>query len=406
MAKTRQRRMRGTGSITRRKSGLWVGRVVYDGHSHQVTSMDRAELLTKLEQAKADLKEMGYLADKTITVQAWTERWLADFMDSRRAKTWTSYASLLRGHVQPVIGTKPLAKVTPADVRSVAKRITASGLSSTTAARCYRVLSMCLEDARREKLVGENVCTRVDAPSEATVERGSFTVDQTRAILKAAAESPDGSRHIIALLTGTRQSERLGLTLDALHLDEGYLTVDWQLQELQSQHGCGPRLPTGLYPCGFKQGARCPTRSWRVPPATAYRVLEGRMALVDPKSKNGVRSVPLIPPAVAALRMHLEATAGQPNPHGLVWHRDGHPIDRHDDGDSWRALITSVGLPASATTHWARHSVATLLMEAGVDAHVVGEIVGHGSVAVTRGYQHVSSALAREAMGRLAALLA
>lgn len=406
MAKQRQRRMRGTGTITRRKDGLWIGRVTIDGRRHQVTSMDREKLMEKLEQARADLKAMGYVADRTTTFQVWSERWLADFTGDLRGKTWATYASLLRRHVQPRIGSKAVAAITPADVRGVNKAITAAGLSSTTALQAYRVLSMCLEDARREELITENVCTRVDAPKKRAASRGAFTVEQTRDLLHAAAEMPDGSRHIIALLTGMRQSERLGLTIESLNLDEGFATVDWQLQELQYEHGCGPRSAAG-YPCGKSQGARCPRRSFRVPDDVDYRILAGRMALTPPKSRHGIRAVPLIPPAVAAIRAHLKTTTGQPNPHDLVWHTsEGGPIMHADDQASWRTLVTSVGLPATATTHWARHSVATLLMEAGIDAHVIGEIVGHGSVAVTRGYQHVSSALAMDAMKKLGELIA
>jgi site-specific recombinase XerD len=47
-----------------------------------------------------------------------------------------------------------------------------------------------------------------------------------------------------------------------------------------------------------------------------------------------------------------------------------------------------------------------MLMAAGVDTKVVGELVGHGSVAVTRVYQHVSSELARQGMSKLGELLA
>lgn len=407
MAKKTTRRSPGQGSITQRKNGLWVGRIVYDGRTFQVTSMDLDSLHDKMDEAKADLKEQGYLADKTITVRAWTERWLADLAGDRRGKTWASYASLLRAHVQPLFGTKPLAKVSPADIRALRAAIVGKGRSSTTALRCYRVLSMCLEDARRERLVTENVCTRVDPPKAATVERGAFTVPQTRALILAATQMPGGTRHIAALLTGLRQSERLGLTLDALRMDESRALVTWQLQELQHQHGCGPRLATGVYPCGYKQGARCPSRSWRVPPDVPFRVLDGRLALTPPKSRHGVRSVPLIRPMAAAIRKHLDDTADQPNPHGLVWRNpDGSPIAHADDEASWKALVASVGLPETATSHWARHSVATLLKEAGVDLHVIGEIVGHGSVAVTKGYVHVSSDLALDGMNRFGELLA
>jgi site-specific recombinase XerD len=53
------------------------------------------------------------------------------------------------------------------------------------------------------------------------------------------------------------------------------------------------------------------------------------------------------------------------------------------------------------TTHWARHTTATVLMELGVDAKIIGEIVGHQSEAVPRRYQHVPSAAARDGMDKL-----
>ncbi|MBT1632367.1 tyrosine-type recombinase/integrase [Curtobacterium flaccumfaciens] len=53
------------------------------------------------------------------------------------------------------------------------------------------------------------------------------------------------------------------------------------------------------------------------------------------------------------------------------------------------------------STRWARHTTATVLMELGVDAKFIGEIVGHQSEAVTRRYHHVSSAAARDAMDKL-----
>lgn len=410
-----KRRANGEGTVTQRGNGLWIGRIEGGEDSNtgkrrriQVTSMDHDVLLTKLVAAKASLAEFGYVADPKVTVRGWTETWLTDIADHQlKPKTYTTYASLLRKHVQSAIGTKRLAELTPADVRKVRERILAAGLSTTTALQAYRVLSKCLEDARRENLVTQNVCDRVDAPAKAISTRGAFTVDQTRELLRAAADIPGGSRYIAALLMGIRQSEALGLTLDMIDLNAGTAKIAWQLQELQKRHGCGARAVDGRYPCGFKQGTRCPYGGWRVEDGAEYQILDGRLALVRPKSRKGFRSVPLLPVVVAAIRHHLAATAGTPNPHCLVWHAaSGAPIDHKTDETGWKDLVESVGLPRSCTTHWARHSVATLLKAAQVDTMVIGEIVGHGAVAVTEKYIHVSSAQAVEAMDRLAKMLA
>lgn len=406
MAATK-RRAKGEGGISRRASGLWVGRITHDGGKVQVTSMDHAELVVKMQKAREQLARYGHVANTATTVTEWTERWLTEIAAPKlRPKTQSTYASLIRKHIQPAIGRKPLVKLTPADIRAVRKAITdTAGLSTTTARQAYRVLSRCLEDARRERLITENVCDRVDAPPSAIVKRGAFTVPQTLTLLRLAAGMPGGSRHIAQLLMGLRQSEALGLTLDDLDLDAGHAVIRWQLQELVYEHTCGPRGKDRRHPCGYKQGARCPQRVWRVPDAYDYTVLGDRLALVPVKSRHGMRTVPIVPFALTAIRRHLQDVAGQPNPHRLVWHDGGRPIRHTADEASWVSLVTAAGLPAECTTHWARHSVATLLKREGVDTLVIGEIVGHGAAQVTEGYIHISSEQAREAMGRLAAAL-
>lgn len=413
-------RKRGEGSIKMRPNGVWVARVnqVIDGVRRpvQITGVDFDDVMERFEKAKEDIRNYGFVPDPKMTVTVWTERWLEEIAKPKvRPDTWSSYASLLRKWVQHAIGDHKLAKLTPADIRKV-RTLMAVGIpgdkagpsSSSTALKCYRVLRKCLEDARREGLLTQNVADRVDAPKKAVSRRGSFTVEQVRSIFTAAGKIPGGSRYVAGLLLGVRQSEAIGLTLPYVDLDRGIASIAWQLQEIPWQHNCGPRGEKGRHPCGFVQAARCPQQTRRIPDGYDHHMLQGNYALVEVKSKAGVREIPILPPLERAIRLHLEATAHIPNPHGLLWrHDDGSPISHKEDQAGWRALMKAAELDDTCTTHWARHSVATLLLEVGVDAKVVGEIVGHGSVAVTRqNYQHVSTALAREGMGRLDTLLA
>lgn len=401
------RRAYGEGSITQRPNGLWVGRVEagYDteGKRQQitVTSMSHATMLEKMEKARGDVKVYGYTADPKTTLTDWTEKWLTEINRSVRGKTYAGYASILRKWVQPTIGRRKMSALSPDDWRRVRDEMTKAGRSTTHALQCYRVLRKCLEDARREGIITENVLTRVDPPKRAVNTRGAFSAEQSRLILSVA-----GLRHRAALLTAARQSELLGLTWPYVDIDGPHpeIRIEWQLQELRERHGCGTRGEGGVYPCGFKQAARCPSRSWQIPEGYEHVIVEGRLALVRPKSRHGYRRIPLVPALAAALREYRDST--ERGPHGLVWHDAGHPIRHKDDEIEWKAAMTRAGLPEACTLHWARHSTATLLMESGVDAKVVGEIVGHGSVAVTRGYQHVSSELARQGMSKLGELLA
>lgn len=102
--------------------------------------------------------------------------------------------------------------------------------------------------------------------------------------------------------------------------------------------------------------------------------------------------------------------AAEPNEHGLVWPRDcGRPQKADTDLAEWHALQDEVGVRHASGRyyhlHEARHTTATLLLEAGVSEAVVIAIMGHSSIITTRGYQHVSQALARRALDDVAARL-
>ncbi|MDQ1736550.1 MAG: hypothetical protein QOH56_2801 [Pseudonocardiales bacterium] len=229
------------------------------------------------------------------------------------------------------------------------------------------------------------------------------------AMLDVAAGRPDGSRWVAALLQGMRQGECLGLTWKAVDLDAGVIDVSWQLQSIPYQHGC---TRTGArWECARRFGGDCPSRSLRIPDGYEYRQLDGNLCLVRPKTEKGTRLIPLVPWMSAALTQWRKVAPA--SPHGLVWPRpDGRPQTSKADAEAWRDL-QDVGQVASVDDtagrryqlHEARHTTATLLLEAGVDSEVIKAILGHSSIVTSRGYQHVSQELARKAMNELAGKL-
>lgn len=392
-----------------------------DGRRRQLTVTSRTAqgARDKMAVKRKEIEEFGSPLDRTATVRDWSERWLRDFKRPKlKPNSLAAYESVTRTWIVPTIGSKVVASLKPSDVLLVHKAIGSAGLSSSTARKAYDVMSGMLEDARREGLCARNVAADVDAPAMAVSDRGALSTEDALHILRAAAGLVDGTKWWTALLGGLRQSERSGALVSSLNLDAAMLTVEWALEEIASEHGCGEQV-AGAWPCGKSRGGSCTDRKYKMPDGFEYRHLYGRLFLVRPKSGK-TRQVPLIAPLVEALRRYIDATADWPNPHGLLWrHPDGTPILPSEDEQAWRDLLHSVGIitaeqtkppkfreagtPDIPTTHWARHTTATVLMNLGVDAKIIGEIVGHGSESVTRGYQHVSTPAAIEAMDRLGA---
>jgi integrase len=393
-----------------------------DGSRRQRYVHDRtkAGARAKLDALKAELKEYGAPLDKTTTVAAWASVWLETVCrPNLKPNSYAANASTIRTWIVPTIGTRKVASLKPSDIRTVHTAVRDAGRSSTTARHAHQVLHSMLKVARVEGLCARNVADDVTPPKTAESPRGALSPEDAIAVLKASAETGEGLRWWLALLGGIRQGERCGALIESLDLDNPsgpVYKVEWSLTQVTRQHGCGT-LEDGSWACGKSRGAFCPRGRYKLPDGAKYRHLNMRLFLLTPKSGH-TRYVPLVPQLADALRRYLEASKDVPNPYGLIWrHPNGEPITAKEDEQMWRDLLYKAGVitkeqtkepkdraPGTAdipTTHWARHTTATVLMELGVDAKIIGEIVGHASEQTTRRYQHVSSPVAREAMGRL-----
>lgn len=414
MPKTRSH---GDGALYEIRGGkLWRG--VVDGgldangdrQQWYVTAKTKAECARRLNRLRAEVAEHGSPLAKSVKVEQWAPHWLETVAKPDiDPKTYAGYASLVRKWIVPTLGHRKISALKPSDVRTLRVKMTDAGRATSTVRQAHIVLSMILDAAVAEKIVRTNVANDVRKPGArgavVVKERGSLTTEQALAILKAAAAMPDsaGSRWWFKLLVGQRQGEILGATIADLDLENGLYTVNWKLEELRREHGCGGT-------CRFKQGARCPDAKWITPDDFESIRLTGAWHLTRPKSRTG-RVVPLIPQLVEAIKRHLAATADQPNPHGLIWHdKDGNPILPKDDAQQWRDLLANAGVidkkdaVASGTTltgHWARHTTVTILASLGVDFQIIGEIVGQSSVQVTAMYRHAQASEKRAAVEKI-----
>ena len=234
-------------------------------------------------------------------------------------------------------------------------------------------------------------------PAMAPSTRDAIPVDDAKKLLRKADGTPDLARWILALYQALRQGEALGLEWDRVDLDNGTLDIAWQLQPLPRDKDAG-RI---VFPEGME----------------ARHVVD-HYYLLRPKTSKGRRMVPLSPMAWAALKAWREVAPE--NEWGLVFTlpdnrrmrgREDSPRPRHKGRDRalWYALQDEAGVRRSDggryTLHEARHTTASLLLEANVDPHVVTAIMGHSSIVTSRGYMHVATELARKALTDVGAML-
>jgi integrase len=403
----KKRRQYGSGSVYQRASdGRWLA-VIQAGWNASgskrtitVSATTEAECKRRLAKKQQELARTGVPSagvSNRVSVKSWAETWLTHTQTKLRPKAYATDCSAVRKWIVPTIGQKRLDALTPGDIRAVSVAIRQAGLTSSTALRAHIILTKMLKAAVLE---GHQVPQRVlmvEAPTKSISDRDAIELEDAIKILKTAATLQDGSRWVAALLQGMRQGECLGLTWELVDLDAGTLDVSWQLQALNFAHGCGMT-------CGRRFGGDCPKRHHRVPDGYEYRVLDGALCLVRPKTERGQRIIPLVPFMAEMLR--LWQTIAPRSPHGLVWPRpDGRPRTSKDDKTAWNELQIAAGVTGPGRPwflHESRHTCATLLLDAGTDPEVVKAILGHSSIVTSRLYQHTSQAMTRKALDGIA----
>jgi len=350
----------------------------------------RAEIKRKLRDKQLAINKDGLPAVGAgrTTVKAWSEHWLENTKTQLRPKPWRTDKSAIRQWIVPTIGHKRLDELTPADIRAVASAQRKAGRTTTTAKRTHTTLTGML---RAAMIDGHQVPARVllvKAPEVAPNDRDEMPVAEVLLVLNAAvALLPHWSRWFMQALHGMRPAEVLGVTWEEVDLDRNLLTIDWQLQPMPyidpKNKALGFQIPDGL---------------------ETHRLVDA-YHLIPPKSKKGARVIPLVPAMRRALMDWREIAPA--SPHGLVWPAaNGRPAQEKDDLAEWYALQDTVGVRHPSGRHYylyeARHGLATRLMEAGTDEHVITALMGHSSIVTSRGYMHVKQQHALEAMEKVA----
>jgi integrase len=303
-----------------------------------------------------------------MTIADYLERWLEAIAPNVRPNTLAGYRHKCTAHVIPLLGHRQLDKLTPLHVQTMNATLLGRGLSPTSVHHSHTILSSALSQAVKWGMLTRNVCQAVDPPRKARPELKTWTRDDVARVLNAAEGDPLETLWRLALTTGMRRGELLGLRWIDVDLHRGVMAIRHTLVR-----GSG----------------------------TAY-------IASTPKSAAGQRSIALGADDIESLTRHhdRQRLSRTPNPGGLVFvSANGNPIHHQSLQKHFSRLIERAGVP-TIRFHDCRHTSATLLMESGVHPKIVQERLGHSSIAMTLDrYSHVSESVQQGAADRLNELL-
>jgi integrase len=317
-----------------------------------------------------------------ITVADYLQRWLGAVRPNLATSTYLRYDGLLRHQVMPHIGAIPVSKLRPLHVQQLYACLQEAGradgrggLSPRTLLHVHRVLSEALEQAVRWQIVHRNVCKAVEAPQARRAEMRTLSREDTRRLLEAAQAggSVYGSAVILAVHTGLRLGELLGLGWQDVDLERGIVVVRRALQYVPGEGLAFRETKTGRARRTLPLGPAALETLRRL----RRRQLKDRLALGPAYCDSGlVLADPL-----------------------------GRPVPPYRVSQRFPTLVKRLGL-APLRFHDLRHTHASLLLARGVHPKIVSERLGHGSITITLDtYSHVLANLQEEAARDLDAWL-
>ena len=378
------------GTITRRQDGRWEARISLGrdaaGKVKRMTlyGKTRQEVADKLTKALHDKQQGTFVAPHKLTLGDWLETWLQEYKrPSIRSNTYDSYETIVRRHLNPVLGHIMLRDLRPEHVQRYYNEKMRQGLDASTIGQHHKILSGALKQAEKNQLVLRNVCRLTELPRQTRKETKTLTIAQVMIQLLPALQ---GDRLYAAFLTvfmvGLRRGELLGLRWQDIDLNAGIVQVRQILVRIYNRDATGERRK---HVCTFRNRKR------RNPGARSLSQTVCLAALKRHKAQQAEEKLLLGP--------------GYQD-HGLVFAQaDGTPIDPRLMNLYFTQALKRGGLPA-IRLHDARHTFATWMLEQGTQPKVVSEMLGYSKISTTLDvYSHVSLELQQQDTAKLNAAL-
>ena len=341
----------GTGTISKRADGRWMGKVRIGTDDQgrprrkSVYGATRAEVVRKMKQVRAEYEGGGVVAtDRRVTFGQHADTFVSATLEARVAagtmkRSTAEWYGHMLSHAIPTLGRKRLDAVVPADIERL--MVAVADLAPSTRRGVFTAVSKCLDSAVRDGLLSRNPCAALDRPSAQQSEARHLSVPEVRSLV-AAADGWMRAAVLVLAVTGLRRGELLALRWADLDLGAGVLHVA----------------------------------------ATLTRTRSDGLVRTPAKTARSRRSVPLAPVAVQALALHRNALSAAPLPSAPVFPNTvGGWMEPRNFTRAFQAVAEAAGV--DATPHTLRHSAATAMIAAGTPLTVVSDLLGHADIRIT-----------------------
>lgn len=388
----KNKRANGEGSIVKNiRKGIQIGwrasiTIGYDENGKvirkQFTDKTQKEVKKSLEEYKRKMV-MGVSNEEKITISEWFYTWLFDYRkNDLKPKSFDRYHGVYKKYIKDTtLGNIKLCDLRTTHLQRYYTHLSENNITPNTIKQINTNLKTCLGEAERQGYIQKNWCKLVTLPK--IEKRGEITPlskeEQSR-FLKAIKGDDLEMLFVVALGTGLRLGELLGLKWEDIDFENNQLTVKRSLQ----------RIPV-----------------YEKDKLVRYEVVEQ-----TPKTENSYRTNNIPKTIVAKLKAykkqqnkHILRMGADYNNHNYVFCDPmGNSINRNKPGRHLKSTLSKLGI-TPIKFHALRHTYATRLFEAGVAPKTVQKLMGHSDIETTMNiYVHVMDEHKIEAVDKIDSL--
>lgn len=341
-----------------------------------VNGKTQKEVAQKLREATSDIDKGTYIEPSKITVKRWMEDWQRDYLGGIKPSTARLYQECIRLYIVPHLGEAKLDQLSGQMIQRFYNELhnpTKEGkkaICAKSVKNVHGILHKALQQAVKNGMIRLNPTESCVLPRIEKKEMHPLTQEQMKALFDLLPDHPHEYLYQIAIFTGMREGELLGLSWDCIDFKHHTILVK---QQLQREH---------------KKG--------------------GRYLIVPPKNSKS-RYIPMAPTVVKLFALQKQHQEFQKKVAGEAWENTGMVFTNALGGylssrtvyDCFKRLAKKIGAP-QARVHDLRHTYAMTCIESGVDIKTLQENLGHATAAFTLDvYGHVSKQMQMNSASKL-----
>ena len=375
----------GAGSIRQRPDGRWEARFTYTDELGQkkrasVYGDTQKECRQKLTAAVKAVDEGAYRRNQKYTLSQWLDEWMETYCKDLKPATISGYRSKIETRIKPYLGGSQLSALNNVLLQRYYNTLHAGDkahkpLSPKSIQNIHGILHKSLEQAVLAGVLANNPADHIRLPKTKRPDLKPIMDDNVSRFMEAIKGSAYERFFIVALFSGLRQSELIGLQWEDVDFENGILTVRRQIQKAHDSAG--------------------------------YHFLE--------ETKNGKeRTAAIAPSIVMVLKSQMAQQEAWRLAAGPLWNNERNLVFTNELGehlkhrtitDHFKKIVRSIGLP-DTRFHDLRHSYAVNALQAGDSVKEVQEQLGHYSSAFTMDtYAAVSETMRKASQARMEALI-